>query len=141
MSWVAVILFQSVLWTDVTEHVLPETREWTNRVEVADLDGDGRPDLLFANGGDYSEPGEPERNRVFFNRLQLPRLRHRSGRKPGLCRAPLTSWTRAAPSIDEGDSDSGGAAIPLGGSAVWFQPPCRVHRSDAREGSQAYPKW
>lgn len=48
--------------------MLPRTAEWTNRVEVADLDGDGRVDLLFANGGDYSTPGVPERNRVFLNR-------------------------------------------------------------------------
>ncbi len=26
-----------------------------------------RPDLLFASGGDYSTPGTPEPNQVFFN--------------------------------------------------------------------------
>lgn len=56
------------LWTDVTEAVLDSTAEWTNKVELADLDGDGRLDLLFANGGDYSEPGDPELNRAFLNR-------------------------------------------------------------------------
>jgi hypothetical protein len=55
------------LWVDVTSEALPATRFWTNKVEVADLNGDGRSDLLFANGGDYSAPGTPEPNQVFFN--------------------------------------------------------------------------
>jgi hypothetical protein len=56
------------LWVDATSILLPATEEWTNRVEVVDLNGDGLLDLLFANGGDYSAPGEPELNRVFLNR-------------------------------------------------------------------------
>lgn len=59
---------QSVLWEDATARMLPETAEWTNYVELADINGDGLVDLLFANGGNYSEPGEPEPNRVFLNR-------------------------------------------------------------------------
>jgi len=55
------------LWSDVTAEALPATRFWTNKAEIADLDGDGRPDLLFANGGDYSTPGTPEPNQVFLN--------------------------------------------------------------------------
>ncbi len=55
------------LWFDVTAEALPPTRYWTNKVEIADLNGDGRPDLLFANGGDYSTPGTPEPNQVFLN--------------------------------------------------------------------------
>ena len=55
------------LWTDVTAEAIGVTRYWTNKVEIADLDGDGRPDLLFANGGDYSTPGTPEPNQVFLN--------------------------------------------------------------------------
>jgi len=56
-----------VLWNDVTAETIGETRGWTNKVEIADLNGDRRPDLLFANGGDYSTPGTPEANLVFFN--------------------------------------------------------------------------
>ena len=56
------------LWHDATADLLPATAEWTNKVELADIDGDGRIDLLFANGGNYSEPGEPELNRAFVNR-------------------------------------------------------------------------
>lgn len=58
----------AALWVDATNDLLPATAEWTNKVELADIDGDGRIDLLFANGGNYSEPGEPELNRVFANR-------------------------------------------------------------------------
>ena len=56
------------LWADVTNEAIGQTRFWTNKVEIADLDGDGRPDLLFANGGDYSTPGTPEPNQVFLNK-------------------------------------------------------------------------
>ena len=56
------------LWTDVTPGAIGETEEWTSKLELADIDGDGRVDLLFANGGNYNEPGLPEPNRVFLNR-------------------------------------------------------------------------
>ena len=55
------------LWVEATAEVIGDTKEWTNKVEVADLDQDGRPDLLFANGGNYSDPGALEPSRVFFN--------------------------------------------------------------------------
>ncbi len=55
------------LWVDVTREALPVTAYWTNKVEIADLNADGRPDLLFANGGDYSTPGTPEPNQVFMH--------------------------------------------------------------------------
>jgi FG-GAP-like repeat len=58
----------SFLWVDETEKYLPVTGEWTNRVEVADINGDHLLDLIFANGGDYSEPGVLELSRIFLNR-------------------------------------------------------------------------
>jgi hypothetical protein len=57
----------SFLWEDQTATYLPTTAEWTNRVEVADINGDNLPDLLFANGGNYSTPGKSEPCRVFIN--------------------------------------------------------------------------
>lgn len=58
---------ESHIWQDQTNIYLPETAEWTNRVEVADVNQDGLVDLIFANGGNYSEPGNPEPSRVFIN--------------------------------------------------------------------------
>ena len=58
------------LWTDATAETIGATAEWTNKVEVADLNGDGALDLLFPNGGDYETPGEPVATRIFFNALE-----------------------------------------------------------------------
>lgn len=55
------------LWIDATEQIIGTTAEWTNKVELADIDGDGRVDILFANGGDYETPGTPAVSRVFLN--------------------------------------------------------------------------
>lgn len=56
------------LWVDETSTYLPITKEWTNRVEVADINGDNMIDLLFANGGNYSKPGLLESSRIFINK-------------------------------------------------------------------------
>ena len=37
------------LWKDVTAETIGETSDWSNKVELADLNGDGLVDLLFAN--------------------------------------------------------------------------------------------
>ncbi len=55
------------LWQDVTPTAIGSTQEYTNAVELADIDGDGRVDILFANGGNYQAPGPPELSRVFLN--------------------------------------------------------------------------
>jgi hypothetical protein len=54
-------------WHDVTDVALGPTANYTNRLEAADIDTDGDVDLLFANGGDYDEPGTPVANAVFLN--------------------------------------------------------------------------
>lgn len=52
---------------DATADAIGETADWTNKVELADLDSDGDVDLLFANGGDYEAPGTPVPSEVFLN--------------------------------------------------------------------------
>lgn len=55
------------LWKDATAETIGTTGEWTNKVELADLNGDGLVDILFANGGNYREPGDPVPSRIFLN--------------------------------------------------------------------------
>src|ERR671911_602657 len=55
------------LWDDATKSTIGATKEWTNKVELADINGDGLVDVLFANGGDYDYPGEPTFSQVFLN--------------------------------------------------------------------------
>lgn len=54
-------------WRDATADAIGETADWTNKVELADLDDDDDVDLLFANGGDYETPGRPVPSQVFLN--------------------------------------------------------------------------
>jgi hypothetical protein len=51
----------------VTEEAIGETEDWSNKVELADINGDGTVDLLFANGGAYETPGTPVASTVFLN--------------------------------------------------------------------------
>jgi hypothetical protein len=55
-------------WIDVTEEAIGTTADWTNKIEVADLDADGDVDVLLANGGDYDTPGTPVQSRALLNR-------------------------------------------------------------------------
>ncbi|CAN5772877.1 hypothetical protein BH23CHL7_BH23CHL7_05890 [soil metagenome] len=55
-------------WIDVTAETIGTTAEWTNKVELADINGDGLVDILFANGGNYDVAGAPVASRVFANR-------------------------------------------------------------------------
>ena len=54
-------------WTDATGNCIGTTAEWSNKVEVADVDGDNKVDLLIANGGNYSSPGTAEPVRIWKN--------------------------------------------------------------------------
>jgi hypothetical protein len=54
-------------WQDGTAGAIGVTSGWSNKVELADVDGDGDVDIIFANGGDYSTPGAPEPTMIFRN--------------------------------------------------------------------------
>jgi uncharacterized protein (TIGR03382 family) len=73
---VALLTFPSVAraqnWVDDTAGTIGTTAEWSNKVELADLDGDGKVDILFANGGNYYSAGTPEPQRVFRNTTVPP---------------------------------------------------------------------
>jgi hypothetical protein len=60
-------LASAQVWQDATPSCLGTTAEWSNKVEVADLDGDGAPDILIANGGNYASGGTAEPLRVWRN--------------------------------------------------------------------------
>jgi MYXO-CTERM domain-containing protein len=57
----------AALWENATMATIGATAGWSNKVELADINGDGRLDLLFANGRGYKSPGEPEVNYAFLN--------------------------------------------------------------------------
>jgi len=54
-------------WEDATAPTIGATKEWSNKLELADINGDGRVDILFANGAGYSAPKGGEQNRAFLN--------------------------------------------------------------------------
>ena len=54
-------------WEDATAGTIGVTKEWSNKLELADINGDGLVDILFANGAGYSSAEGPEQSRVFLN--------------------------------------------------------------------------
>ena len=94
VTWIATLTVavgsaRAQRWDDATAATIGDTGEWTNKVELADLDGDGWVDILFANGGDYDQAGTPEPQRVFRN---------------------LGNWAQAAPHFAEITATVFGAA-------------------------------
>jgi hypothetical protein len=55
------------LWVDATKTTIGTTYGYTNRVELADINGDDLVDILFANGGTYEVPGKLDYSKVFLN--------------------------------------------------------------------------
>jgi hypothetical protein len=62
------------LWDNATDTTIGATSSgsnspsgWTNKVELADINGDGLVDTLFANGGNYDKPGVPASSQAFIN--------------------------------------------------------------------------
>ncbi len=60
-------LASAAAWEDATAMTIGATAEWSNKVELADINGDGLVDILFANGAGYSSPKGAEQSRVFLN--------------------------------------------------------------------------
>jgi hypothetical protein len=56
-------------FTDQTSSRFPSPgpTEYTNQATIGDLDGDGDLDIVFANGGNFSSPGTPQKARVYIN--------------------------------------------------------------------------
>ena len=46
---------------------VPNPTEYTNQLTIGDLDNDGDLDIIFANGGGFSSPTTPERQRIYIN--------------------------------------------------------------------------
>lgn len=92
------------LWQDATAETIGETSAWTNKVDLADLNGDGMVDILFANGGDYRTPGEPVLSTVFLNQGAgkpfLDATADIFGDQPMLCRVIKTADVNADGDID-----------------------------------------
>ena len=54
-------------WEEASDSTIGTTAGWSNKVDLADIDGDGDVHILFANGEGYDSPGAPELSRVFLN--------------------------------------------------------------------------
>jgi MYXO-CTERM domain-containing protein len=54
-------------WEDATAATIGATKEWSNKLELADLNADGRVDIMFANGAGYASPEGGQQNRAFLN--------------------------------------------------------------------------
>lgn len=62
-----VLVLDEPLWTDVSGAAIGASDQWSNKVELADIDGDGDVDILFADGGEFSFAGPPVVNQVLIN--------------------------------------------------------------------------
>ena len=73
MRWLVVVVWLSPAialaqrWQDATASCVGTTAEWSSKIEVADVDGDGQIDILVPNGGNYSSPGAAEPTRIWKN--------------------------------------------------------------------------
>lgn len=58
---------QQFIEESTTRFPQPDPNEWTNQATVGDIDNDNDLDILFANGGNFSTPGTPQRVRIMVN--------------------------------------------------------------------------
>ena len=121
------------LWEDATGTTIGVTKGWTNKVELADVDGDGRVDVLFANGGKYDHPGEPEFSQVFLNQgpgqMFKEATRQVFGPKPMLARVIKVGDVNAdgTPDILVGTTYQTQSRLYLGDGSGHFTNVTRTH--------------
>lgn len=115
-------------WTDATAQCIGTTAEWTNKVEVADVDGDGHVDILLANGAGYSssQGEQAEATRVWKNlgnwSASAPHCMEISAQAVG----GFSGWSRMIKTADiDGDGD---LDILTGGA---YQTQLKLFRRDA----------
>ena len=63
---------QAQWFVERTSELFPRQQEYTNQVTVADVDGDGDLDIIWANGGGFSVAEPPLPARLYINRLNEP---------------------------------------------------------------------
>ncbi|MCY0988401.1 VCBS repeat-containing protein [Nannocystis sp. ILAH1] len=112
-------------WEDATAMTIGTTAEWSNKVELADINGDGRVDILFANGAGYSSPEDPEPNRAFLNQGPGMPFTDVSDEVFG----PEPDFTRAI-KVRDLDGDSNVDIIV----ANTFESPSRLYLGDGQGG-------
>jgi FG-GAP-like repeat len=115
------------LWKDATKTTIGASRglTWTNKVELADINGDGRVDILFANGGDYETPGDPAFSHVFLNQGPAQMFEEATQKVFGSIRM-------LARVIKIGDVNSDGSPDVLVGTT--FQTQSRLFLGDGQGG-------
>ena len=123
--WVPTLSLPKDLWHDVTAQTIGVCGEWSNKVELADVDGDGRVDVLFANGGDYDKAGLAVPSRVFRNLGG-------GARWPEITTAVFGDATFFARVIKVRDVDGDGHADVFVGTT--FQTQSRLFRGDGKGG-------
>ncbi|MCK5944056.1 MAG: VCBS repeat-containing protein, partial [Planctomycetes bacterium] len=81
-QWQASLQLPQDLWRDVTAQTIGETAEWTNKVELADIDGDGLLDILVPEyggaalhwySGGFNFSGQAEQSFIGFSGATMAR--------------------------------------------------------------------
>jgi hypothetical protein len=113
-------------WQDATAKCVGTTAEWSNKIEVADVDGDGLVDILVANGGSYSSPGAAEPTRIWKN---LGDWAQTTPRCSEISAQAVLGFTGSSRMIKVGDVDGDGDLDILTGGA--WQTQAKLFLRDA----------